>query len=189
MLPDVSHFLGQNVVVTEKMDGECTTLRHDRVHARSLNTRNHPSRTWVRNFWGSLRGQIPLNLRICGENLYARHSIAYSLLLDYFQVFNAWEDDVCLSWMETMELCQILDLTPVPILYAGPWDEERIRACWTGQSTQGGLQEGYVVRIEDHFQYQDFGRRVAKYVRPGHVQTDEHWLQQPVVPNLLKEPT
>jgi len=35
--------------------------------------------------------------------------------------------------------------------------------------------EGYVVRTIDGFSSQEFPRHVAKYVRAGHVQTDETW--------------
>jgi hypothetical protein len=46
--------------------------------------------------------------------------------------------------------------------------------------------EGYVVRVTAAIPYADFGRKVAKWVRRGHVQTDQHWLSQPVEPNGLK---
>jgi hypothetical protein len=47
-------------------------------------------------------------------------------------------------------------------------------------------QEGYVVRVARNFRFAEFSRVVAKYVRKGHVQTSEFWMNQPVVPNLLK---
>lgn len=45
---NLSPFAGKQVVVTEKMDGENTTLYRDFVHARSIDSRFHPSRTWVK---------------------------------------------------------------------------------------------------------------------------------------------
>jgi len=42
---------GREVVVTEKMDGENTTLYDDTLHARSIDGRYHPSRDWVKRFW------------------------------------------------------------------------------------------------------------------------------------------
>jgi len=45
---DLSAFDTQDVVVTEKMDGENTTLYTDGYHARSLDSGFHPSRTRLR---------------------------------------------------------------------------------------------------------------------------------------------
>src|SRR3972149_10844087 len=77
MLDDLL-FVGQRVIVTEKMDGENTTLYRDTLHARSLDSRDHISRHWLKNYWSGLRYAIPENMRICGEYLYAKHSIKYT---------------------------------------------------------------------------------------------------------------
>lgn len=42
-------------------------------------------------------------------------------------------------------------------------------------SIYGIYREGVVVRITDSFKIEDFSKYVCKYVRPNHVQTDEHW--------------
>ena len=47
--------------------------------------------------------------------------------------------------------------------------------------------EGFVVRVTGEIPYAQFGRRVAKWVRAGHVQTDEHWLSRPVERNGLRD--
>ena len=41
---DADMFTGMEVVVTEKLDGENTTMTSEKVHARSLDSRDHPSR-------------------------------------------------------------------------------------------------------------------------------------------------
>jgi hypothetical protein len=38
--------------------------------------------------------------------------------------------------------------------------------------------EGYVIRIEDEFKIEDFRMNCAKFVRPGHVQTDKRWTER-----------
>ena len=51
--PDYSSFEGHEVVVTEKLDGENTTIYADgHTHARSLSSGYHPTRTWVRALAG-----------------------------------------------------------------------------------------------------------------------------------------
>jgi hypothetical protein len=71
-------FKGKEVVVTEKMDGENTTMYRDHIHARSLDSAYHPSRTWVNNLWGKINYLIPEEVRLCGENMFWVHSIVYT---------------------------------------------------------------------------------------------------------------
>ena len=67
---DTSLFDGQEVVVTEKMDGECTTIYADGyVHARSVDSKHHPSRSWIKALAANLHPMIPSDWRVCGENI------------------------------------------------------------------------------------------------------------------------
>lgn len=189
--PEVeSLFAGREVVVTEKLDGENTTIYADGyTHARSRDSKGHPSRDWVKRLAARIGGEgLPETLRICGENLFARHSIAYRALPSYFLVFGIYDGEVCLSWDETVGWCELLGLEPVPVLYRGIWDEKKVKACWTGESqaSPGDLQEGYVIRLAAGFAVDDFAKSVAKMVRQGHVQTEDHWMYAEMVPNRLR---
>lgn len=181
---DATIFQGREVVVTEKMDGENTTLYRDHIHARSLDSRHHPSRDWVKQWHASIAYSIPQDWRVCGENLYAQHSVAYSQLASYFYGFSVWNDEnTCLSWADTEEWFELLGVHSVPVLYRGIWDEAVIRAV----KVETGAVEGYVVRLADAFSYEDFKYSVAKWVRPNHVQTDQHWMFAELVANGLLE--
>lgn len=129
--------------------------------------------------------ELPPDLRICGENLYARHSIGYADLPSYFMVFNIWQENVCLDWDSTVEWAQLLELDCVPVLYRGPLpDVGRLLKIW--QTTcDVERSEGFVVRTAGSFERSQFGTHVAKWVRAGHVQTDQHWMTAEVVPNRL----
>ncbi len=186
MLDSIEHFVGKQVVVTEKMDGESTTMYCDHIHARSLDSRHHNSRNWVKALHGEIESDIPFNYRICGENLYAKHSVAYDSLPSYFLMFSVWHEGECFSWVETEDWADLLALKLVPVLYEGIWDEKEIKKCWTGVSKCGPEQEGYVVRLADRFTIDQFEMSVAKFVRPEHIQTDEHWMKSEIVPNKLK---
>jgi hypothetical protein len=187
MLPSTDIFNDKEVIVTEKLDGECTSLYLDHNHARSLDSQYHPSRTWVSKLHGEIKHDIPEGWRICGENMYAKHSIHYLGLATYFYVFGIYNaENICLSWDDTKEWCKILNLTPVPELYRGVWDEYAVRACYTGESKFAAEQEGYVVRVADAFHYEDHAKSAAKMVRKNHVQTTQLWMNQPVVPNKLR---
>ena len=173
---------GKRVIVTEKMDGENSSLYRDGYHARSLDSRHHPSRNWVKAMHASIAHLIPEGWRVCGENLYALHSIAYNELPSYFLMFSIWnEHNQCLSWDETVEWANLLGLTHVPVLYDGMYDEARLRAM----KPDTDVSEGYVVRLAESFSFSDFGAVVAKWVRTNHVQSEEHWMHKAVVPNGL----
>jgi hypothetical protein len=195
ILPNTNHFKGLEIIVSEKLDGENTSMYSDHIHARSLDSKHHPSRNHVKALHGRIAHEIPPGWRICGENTYALHSIHYRSLTSYFYVFAIYDDkNQCLSWDETVDYANMLGLVTVPVLYRGIWDEQIVRACWTGVSTASPSdgQEGYVVRIAKDFPYdaQDeglFSKFTAKYVRKGHVQTSQHWMEQEVVPNLLRD--
>jgi hypothetical protein len=185
-LADVAHLeCLRDVVVTEKLDGENTTFLRDRWHARSPDSRSHPSRDWVARLHATVAWRIPPDMRVCGENVFARHSIFYDKLTSYFYVFAVLRGETFLPWDEVLAWCQKLGLEHVPVLYRGPWDEEQIRSCWRGRSAFGEEQEGYVVRNAQAFSLDDFARNVAKFVRSGHVVGDSHWMRGPLVRNRL----
>ncbi|MFG2961542.1 RNA ligase family protein [Streptomyces sp. NPDC048291] len=179
---DLSGLRGREVVVTEKLDGENTTLYADGLHARSPDSAHHPSRTWVKALQARIGHAVPEGWRVCGENMFARHSIAYDGLESYFYGFSVWDGEGrCLDWDRTVVFLRGLGV-PVPrVLWRGVFDERALRAL----RLETGRQEGYVVRVADGFDAREFGDRVAKWVREGHVQTDTHWMHAAVVENGL----
>ena len=125
-LDSVDHFNGKEVIVTIKLDGENTTMYNDHIHARSLDSAHHPSRDWVKGLWGDIRYHIPKDWRLCGENVYTKYTIHYHGLKTYFYVFSIWDKDTCLTWEDTLEWCELLGLTPVPVVYKGLFDLNKI---------------------------------------------------------------
>jgi hypothetical protein len=89
------------------MDGENTTLYPDGIHARSLDSAHHPSRNRIKALQSQLGPLLPQGWRVCMENCYARHSIAYTHLSDYQLLLSIWDEtNTCLSWQETQEWAQ-----------------------------------------------------------------------------------
>lgn len=181
-------FEGQEVVVTEKVDGENTTMYRDYVHARSLDSRNHVSRNWMRNRHASMSYNIPEDWRISGENVFAKHSISYENLPSYFLVFCIYDErNMCLSWDETVDWCKLLDLEAAPVLWRGIYNEKTVRSLFTGQSVfTGSQQEGYVVRLAASIPWSKHKQSFAKYVRKSHVTTSHNWMNEVVIKNKLK---
>ena len=167
VIRDMSNLQTSNVVVTVKMDGEQTSMYRDRVHARSLDPVHGPDHSFVNIVQSRIGYQLPEGWRVCGENLHAEHSIHYRNLKSYFYVFSIWDEkNVCLTWDETVEWAELLDLITVPVLYRGPWNEEKIKACWQ-PTYDGDEMEGYVARVSGTIPFSLHRVSVAKYVRPS----------------------
>jgi ATP-dependent RNA circularization protein (DNA/RNA ligase family) len=189
-LTDDSQFYGKMVVVTLKMDGENTTMYDDKIHARSIDSANvnHYTRDWVKGEWGRIKHELA-GLRICGENLWAEHTIKYDDLESFFYVFSIWEEENnwCLPWKETLQYCELLEFKTVPVIFNQLYDMDKINRAWLPYSD---THEGYVVRLRDGFHYDDFTESVAKYVKPkfhDDLQAkNKHWLYDKIEPNKLK---
>ncbi len=198
VLASAEVFAGQEVVVTEKLDGENTTIYRDHQHARSLDSGHHISRGWVKNFGARIGPHIPDDVRINGENMFALHSIAYDDLPSYFLVFAVWRGETLLAWDESADLCAQIErdggekLPLAPVLYRGVWNEKTVRALYDvdnpSASRFGPASEGYVVRLARALNRDEWERGIAKYVRPRHVQSGSHWMLKPVEKNGLRTP-
>lgn len=181
-LISLDHFIGKEIVMTEKRDGENSTISKEYTHARSLDSVDQPYRHWLKVLWSTIQYDIPEEWRICGENLYAKHSILYTDLTTYFEVFSIWNEiNECLSWDDTEDWCKLLGLTTVPVIWRGIFDEKFLR----DYKFDTNKQEGYVIRLADSFKFEDFDTSLAKFVREGHVQTSTHWMHEKITPNIL----
>lgn len=178
-------FKNKPVVITEKMDGENTTIYHDGYcHARSIDSKKHPSRSWIKNFASQVGYGLPTGWRLCGENLWARHSIPYYNLEDYFLGFSLWDSvNICQDWYTTCEWFELLNIKPVRALYIGEFDLSWLYNHIKNMDTN--TSEGFVIRLYDAFRYSDFRRCVAKWVRPNHVQSSHNWMREEITKNTL----
>ena len=183
VMPSLNGLMLANLVVTEKMDGENTTIHCRGTHARSPDGRHHPSRDWIKGFAASISPYLKENERIVGENLFARHSIGYDALPSYFLGFALIVGDVIQPWDATLKRFSSLGITPVPTLYRGPFRADLFQDLTSALDTSE--QEGFVVRIVGSFSETDMQTHMGKYVRLGHVQTHTHWMRADIVPNTL----
>lgn len=183
---DSSIFTNRKVIVTEKMDGENTTIYSDGyIHARSIDSSrsHHPSRSWVKQFAAYKHQLFNDGDRICGENMYAVHSVSYYNLKSYFLLFSIWTGATCWDWETTVETANYWEIETVPVLYVGIFDYNLIKNLFKNLDYE--KSEGLVCRVANEFELSDFSNNILKAVRPNHVQTNEHWMNKPVVPNIL----
>lgn len=183
-LSDTKHFEGKEVVILEKMDGENASIYRDGYHARSLDGRNHWSRSYIKSLQATIGHDIPEGWRICAENMYAKHSIAYDNLDSYVIAFSVWnEENICLAWDDTVWYLDILGMSYPKVFYRGIWDEKLARELYS--QFDRNKVEGYVVRLAGEFTFDDFKTSCAKFVRKEHVVTDSHWFFSSTEQNTL----
>ena len=176
-------FVGVPVVVTEKIDGGNTCLYNGEVYARSVAA---PGREgWmgmVRKHHGWKTGNFP-NYAFYGEDIFGIHSIEYDAVPEnetfgLFAVRQICDMDFWCSWSTVVDHAKDLMVQTVPVIFRGVfYSQDDITSFFLDELSKpsglGGDREGFVMRLETGFT--DFRDSVCKYVRPNHVQTDQHW--------------
>jgi len=183
-IKSLKHFIGKDTVFMEKMDGENMTVYQNNTHARSVNSGTHPSRNRAKAEVALWQHDLPDFWRVCGENMGAKHSIFYDDLPAYFLGFSIWNEvNFCLDWDTTLEWFALLGIPTPKVLWRGIYDEDIVKQLGRRDWEK---HEGFVMRTAEGFSLAEFGDKMAKYVRKGHVQTTKHWMHgQEMVPNLL----
>lgn len=178
------NYRGKEIVITEKLDGENNAMNRTGVYARS-----HAAPTtspWTRNMWEpnglywQLKDIIGENETVYGENLFGEHSIHYDKLPSYWHIFAVNDEVNWYSWDDVCLMSEVLKQPHAPELWRGVINsEEQLRELVDKfvhePSVYGPQREGVVIRLTSSFPVDDFSKCVCKWVRPGHVQTDEHW--------------
>ena len=178
------------LIHTEKLDGENNCLNKFGVFARShAAPTTSPWTATLRQYWQQVKNDLH-ELEIFVENLYAVHSIKYTELEHHFYAFAVREGDTWLSWDETKFYAAMLNLPVVPEITAinRPADkadfEKNVLQIVAGAgaftpkdtvSQQFTTMEGIVTRNAASYTTDVFKHNVFKYVRKGHVKTNEHW--------------
>ena len=191
-LGSLAPFAGRRLVVTEKLDGSNVALTSEAggVFARSHSgPPRHGSFDELKAVHAALAASIPAGLTLFGEWCHAVHSIEYPGLPGPGPYLFAVRDDGEGRWRsyEDVEvLAGVLEMATVPAICAGyaerTEDVERLvrdalasRTARASGSAFGPEREGIVLRRADGFYDVDFPLAVAKWVRAGHVNTDDHW--------------
>lgn len=180
-----------SIVHTEKLDGENNCLSRYGVFARShAAPTTSPWTQDIRMRWEMIKNDLG-TIELFGENLYAIHSIQYQKLENHFYVFAVRCMDKWLSWDEVKFYAALFDFPTVPELKTAEvkiLTAEQLKADVLSFSQQTSLLasfdvhtnnpctcEGVVTRNTEEFNTDVFAGNVFKYVRKGHVKTDEHW--------------
>ena len=177
----VERLIGNSIIISEKLDGENNGMTNRGLYARSHAT--FTTSEWseeVRRIQSLIGRDIPDDVFLFGEGMAGIHSIEYKNLESYYYLFAVKDQDIWLSWDGVEEYAYLLDLKTVPVLFKGIVNSEKelkelVLDLANKESALGGEREGVVVRVANEFHDDLFNESVLKYVRKGHVRTDEHW--------------
>ena len=178
-------FVGEDVVVTEKLDGGNTLLHAGKVYARSVSA---PSAgKWMamvkkHHAWKVTEPDVYLY----GEDIYGVHSIAYDPVAEHdtFHAFALRDGHGAFAAFHEVEAYAAQREIPVvPVLFRGRFRSVAEISAFMKQahgepSVLGDQREGVVMRLACGFPATAFQHNVCKSVREGHVQTDEHWTRK-----------
>lgn len=170
---DTSHLINIPIVITEKMDGSCVSLERDNCFARTHSgPPTHPSFDTLKSFHSTIKYQIPDNIQLFCEYLFAKHSIHYNQLSSYYLLFNIrnTESMMWYSWSDLESMAISLNLQTAPVLFNGAVKSEKelkklTQSFMNKPSVFGPEREGVVVRSSDGFSDDKFSKLVAKLVR------------------------
>lgn len=194
------HFLEHPVIVEEKVDGANLGLSvNDRggISARNRGTlledgRNHPQFdpfwNWLGRKMDILSQHLGRRYVLFGEWCFARHSVFYDSLPDWFLGFDIWdfENKIFLCSKLRNRLMDAMNIASVPQVAQGRYTlTQLIDMLETEPSRLGaGQPEGLYLRLEN--QGMTIGR--AKLVSPEfHEGISEHWSKNTLVRNRLKQ--
>ena len=177
-----SRFVGQAVVVTEKLDGSNTLLHAGKVYGRSVSTPSGGKWMAMVKKHHAWKVTDP-NVYLYGEDIYGVHSITYGPVEEQktFYAFGLRDGEGAFAAFADVEAyAKQRGIPIVPILFEGYFSSvAEIRAfvehAHNEPSVLGGQREGMVLRLARGFPTAEFSENVCKSVRVGHVQTNEHW--------------
>ena len=141
----------------------------------------------MRALAGRVAHALPDGWRICGENTYGRHSIAYDRLPSYFQLFAVYDEhDTCLSWDDTEAWAARLGVDLVPVLYRGPFvHATRVRAARRRLGLRARARGRRAALGGGVPASPSTSARSASSSARDHVKTDQHWMHGEVTANGL----
>ncbi len=182
-------FLG-DVHVSEKLDGANVGISYQQgslilqKRGRFIKEGEHPQygafKDWAyRRYY--LFSQLLEDTVLFGEWLFAKHSIHYTRLPDYFFMFDVWQNGIFLPIEERDSIAERLGLYVPPTIYQGFLSLNEIPPLIQQSHYSNESMEGIVVRSLRNPDLR------GKYVRPDFIRGQGHWSKHKFEKNQLSE--
>jgi hypothetical protein len=193
---DADELLSHPVIVEEKVDGANIGISLSDGENLMVQNRGaflswdslHPQfktlPRWIEAHRHDLTDSLGSDLILFGEWCYAKHSIHYTRLPDWFLAFDVYDRAASRFWsVERRDaFAQGIGLAIVPQLARGKFEVMGIKRLLGPSRFTEGPAEGIYVRWDQG----DFLERRAKLVRAEFSQAiGEHWTRAAIQPNLL----
>lgn len=193
---EAAEFLSGDVVIEEKVDGANLGLSVGpdmRLRAQSRGNYLNPSHChaqwkplwpWLARREDAIVNALGFELMLFGEWCYAKHTVPYNGLPDWFLAFDVFEVSSRRFWSTRTrnDLLSGLGIVSIPEKHRGRITLQQIPKLIGNSELGFGPAEGIYLRRED----QDYLLQRAKVVGPAFKQQIvEHWTRKPLVPNTL----
>ncbi|WJV54674.1 RNA ligase family protein [Prodigiosinella aquatilis] len=193
---EVKEFLQNEVVLEEKIDGANLGISFDKDGKLLLQNRgnylNKPfSGQWIElNNWldkklDSIFDVIEDKYILFGEWCYAKHSIFYTKLPDFYIAFDIYDkiNNEFLSTKRRNTLLISMGISSAPFIDKGVFTINEIINKIQKSNYSSNTSEGIYIRLEN----EDTLIRRAKLVRPDFTQNiEEHWASKKIIKNIIE---
>jgi len=193
---DARALLSGEVTIEEKVDGANLGLSCDAADEliaqnRAVYLSRGAAAPQFRPLWAWMASRKPSLLEVLGQRLilfgewcYARHSVPYSRLPDWYLVFDVYDRAVGRFWSVVRRdtFAAGLELQCVPRIARGRFQLKDLVVLMGDSRLGDTAMEGIIVRRDEG----DWQVGRAKLVRPAFVQAiDKHWSRRRLEPNQL----
>lgn len=192
---EIEDFLNNKITVEEKIDGANLGISFDCNGNLYLQNRGEflyepfcgqwkPLKQWINLHEDELFDVLSDKFILYGEWCYARHSIKYDKLTDWFLAFDLYDkqNNKFLSVRNRNIKLKATTLSLVPELGYGMWKKEELPNLFSVSKMGSYNSEGIYLRLDN----EDWLIKRAKMVRPEfRQQIEEHWSRKLLEQNQL----
>lgn len=189
------NFLRHELVVEEKVDGANLGISFDSEGNLFLQNRGSHLKFPAAGQWKKLEQWLNPKMDalfetltdryiLFGEWCYARHSVYYNRLLDFFLGFDLYDKQAkkFFSTERRDKLFKKMGILSVPQIAKDQYSVSDIESLLTQSKISDEPAEGLYLRIDQG----DWLLKRAKLVRPSFIQSvEEHWSRSAIKPNRL----
>ena len=188
-------FLSHSLIVEEKIDGANLCIYFDRIGSIQLLNRSYHLREPFSGQWGKLTHWLSEKVNILfdilgdervlfGEWCYARHSVTYDRLPDWFIAFDVFDKSAERFWSVSKrnELLMQSSISHVPEIGRGLFNLFELEQLLSQSRFSKEPAEGLYLRYDEN----DWLVDRVKLVRPAFIQSiKKHWSRSQIQPNQL----
>ena len=192
---ELEDFLSKSITIEEKIDGANLGISFDCNGNILLQNRGEflkepfygqwkPLKQWIKLHEDELFDVLADRYILYGEWCYARHSVKYDRLPDWFLAFDIYDkrNQKFLSVQKRNIIINATTLSVVPYLGFGVWTKEELTSFFSISKIGSANSEGIYLRLDS----EDWLLKRAKMVRPEfRQQIEEHWSRKSLEKNVL----